>query len=48
LLMWMRLRGMVSWLTSVITSAGATAACHVLFVILLGVPFPPDLLLGGT
>jgi putative tricarboxylic transport membrane protein len=48
LLMWVRFLGNESWLTSVITSALATAACHVVFVILLGVPFPPDLLLGGT
>ncbi|WP_146771073.1 tripartite tricarboxylate transporter TctB family protein [Prauserella muralis] len=46
-LFWLKVLGHQGWWMSVTLAALATAVFYVLFVPVLGVPFPADLLLGG-
>jgi putative tricarboxylic transport membrane protein len=47
LVLWMRGLGRVAWLTTLVLAAVTTLVLQYLFVSVLGVPFPDDLLLGG-
>lgn len=47
LVLWLRGLGRVGWLTTLVVSAVTTLVLQYLFVSMLGVPFPDDLILGG-
>jgi putative tricarboxylic transport membrane protein len=45
LVLWLRVLGRIQWLTTLVVAAVTTLALQYLFVSVLGVPFPDDLLL---
>lgn len=47
LALWLRFLAKESWVTSLALSVGGTVVLYLLFVQVLGVPFPDDVVIGG-